>query len=132
LNARYLVAIPSSALGRLRAAVGFTVNDRNRCAAEVVDAELTVRNGSTAAGQVPQSKVYVRLSEGSLASATVCMSWEGGPSYWLVVAAHPNREYESDSDLCIVFACVFGGASQGCSCASACPISIFRTTQRTS
>jgi len=30
LNARYLVAIPSSALGRLRAAVGFTVNDRNR------------------------------------------------------------------------------------------------------
>ena len=90
LNARYLVAIPSSALGRLRAAVGFTVNDRNRCAAEVVDAELTVRNGSTAAGQVPQSKVYVRLSEGSLASATVCMSWDGGPIYWLVVAAHPQ------------------------------------------
>ena len=33
---------------------------------------------------------YARLSEGSLASATVCMSWEGGPSCWLVVAAHPQ------------------------------------------
>jgi integrase len=33
---------------------------------------------------------YARLSEGSLASATACMSWDGGPIYWLVVAAHPQ------------------------------------------
>jgi len=32
----------------------------------------------------------------------------------------------------IVLACVFGGALAGCSCATACPISIFRTTQKTS
>jgi hypothetical protein len=48
LNARYLVAIPSSALGRLRAAVGFTVNDRNRCTAVVHGAALWVRKGSVA------------------------------------------------------------------------------------
>jgi hypothetical protein len=33
---------------------------------------------------------YKKPSKGSLASATVCMSWEGWPSYWLVVAAHPQ------------------------------------------
>jgi hypothetical protein len=33
---------------------------------------------------------YARLSDESLASATVFMSWEGGPRYWLVVAAHPQ------------------------------------------
>jgi hypothetical protein len=48
LNARYPVAIPSSALGRLRAAVGFTVNDRNRCTAVVHGAALWVRKGSVA------------------------------------------------------------------------------------
>jgi hypothetical protein len=42
------------------------------------------------------------------------MSWEGGPSYWLVVAAHPqSRIMNPIATSVIVLACVFGGALAG-------------------
>ena len=42
------------------------------------------------------------------------MSWEGGPSYWLVVAAHPqSRIMNPIATSVIALACVFGGALAG-------------------